>query len=71
MTKLAVTGLLAVSAVTRVIATAFGPGTDMATLNDYSYYVTNPDEGRAVLKWSADKKRLYLRRRRGLLFVVR
>lgn len=48
MNKLAVTGLLAVSAVTRVIATAFGPGTDMATLNDYSYYVTNPSEGRAA-----------------------
>ena len=48
MNKLAVTGLLAVSAVTRVFATVFGPETDMATLNDYSYYVTNPSEGRAV-----------------------
>lgn len=28
-------------------ATSFGPETDMATLNDYSYYVTNPGEGRA------------------------
>ena len=71
MTKLAVTGLLAGSAVTRVFATVFGPETDMATLNDYSYYVTNPSEGRAVLKWSADKKRLYLRRRRGMLLIVR
>ena len=55
MNKLAVTGLLAGSAVTRMFATAFGPGPDMATLNDYS----------------ADKKRLYLRRRRGLLLIVR
>ena len=30
-----------------------------------------PTDGRAVLKWSADKKRLYLRRRRGLLLIVR
>lgn len=48
MNKLAVSGLLAVCAMTRVFATVFGPETDMATLNDYSYYVTNPSEGRAV-----------------------
>lgn len=28
-------------------ATSFGPGTDMATLNDYYYYVANPGAGRA------------------------
>ena len=45
--KKTLTAALLLGSANMSLATPFGPGTDLGTLNDYCYYRNNPSEGRA------------------------